>query len=66
MMWDEARKCATCDYPVTYYVISDAHDPEISCQFVYLRKKDGIPETGRWCPKCHGKLTLETTVKAEK
>ena len=62
MMTSEARKCATCGYPVTYYVINDAHDPETSRQFVY-RAKDGVPETGDWCPECHSKLTLKSTVR---
>ena len=67
MMQDEARECSNCGYPVTYWIISDAHDPEVSRQFVFIELQGqlkGLPVTGGSCPQCNAELTLATTRKA--
>lgn len=58
------RRVHGCGEVVSYYTINDAHDPGTVCQFVYKRK-DGMAETGDFCPRCGKELTLENTRKVK-
>lgn len=59
MMWSEDKTC-TCGFKVKYYIISDAHDPDIARQFVFTRPGEETPVTSSICPKCKKDL-FETT-----
>jgi hypothetical protein len=67
MMISEKRKHA-CGYPVTYHIISDAHDPGPVTQFVatmLVGRDKGLPATTDYCPRCLQDLTLENTTRDE-
>lgn len=64
MMHEERRECNGCNYPVTYMVISGAHDPYKVTQFVSIMLEGalaGRSVTTDNCPKCGRELNRMST-----